>query len=156
MHEEMSKITVRKANSGDLTQLLRFEQGVIAAERPYDSTLKEDPITYYDLKQLVLSEEAAVVVAEIEGEVIGSGHATIKQARAYLDHAVYVNLGFMYTVPEHRGKGVNQKIINALKDWAKAKGITEIRLTVYQDNESAIAAYEKAGFKKHIIEMRLS
>ncbi|MGB5500466.1 MAG: GNAT family N-acetyltransferase, partial [Maribacter sp.] len=31
----------------------------------------------------------------------------------------------------------------------------EIRLTVYDENHAAIRAYEKVGFKKHIIEMRL-
>ncbi len=151
----MNKILVRRATSADLSQLLRFEQEVITAERPYDITLAEDPITYYDLKQLLLSDQAEVVVAEVNGEVVGSGHATIKDARSYLNHQIYVNLGFMYTVPEYRGRGINRMIIEKLCDWANSKGISEVRLTVYQENTSAIAAYEKAGFKKHIIEMRL-
>ena len=31
----------------------------------------------------------------------------------------------------------------------------ELRLEVYSDNRIAIAAYEKAGFSAHILEMRL-
>ena len=46
--------------------------------------------------------------------------------------------------------------MESLKNWAYSKEIFEIRLTVYQDNLPAIKAYEKAGFKKHIIEMRLA
>lgn len=61
----------------------------------------------------------------------------------------------MYTKPEYRGKGLNAKIIAYLKKWAFERGLDEIRLTVYQTNAPAIRAYEKMGFEKHLIEMRL-
>ncbi len=61
----------------------------------------------------------------------------------------------MYVVPDRRGKGVIQKIIEALKQWAISQNITEMRLEVYQNNLAAIKAYEKIGFTKHMIEMRI-
>jgi len=61
----------------------------------------------------------------------------------------------MYAIEEHRGKGLNKRIIDALIKWCKEKGVFEIRLDVYQENPRAINAYEKAGFKKHMITMRL-
>lgn len=140
---------------GDMEVLLAFEQGIIQAERPYDPTLGEDPIHYYDLKQMILSDTAQVVVAESEGQIVGSGYAVVKKARPYLDHKEYSYLGFMYTAPEFRGQGVNRKIIQVLQDWSLQKGLQEIRLTVYVDNIPAIKAYEKVGFKQHMIEMRL-
>ncbi len=152
----MEKFTCRKATIDDLETLLGFEQGIIVAERPFDPTIKADPVNYYDLKGYILSEDIEVVVVETKGIVIGSGYALIKQARPYLDHKEYAYLGFMYTHPDYRGQGVNQLIIAALKNWASAKGMAEIRLTVYDDNVPAIKAYEKVGFKKHIIEMRLN
>jgi len=57
-------------------------------------------------------------------------------------------------LPEHRGKGVNQKIIDVLTEWATSRGVTECRLEVYFDNAPAIKAYEKVGFKSHMITMR--
>jgi ribosomal protein S18 acetylase RimI-like enzyme len=42
-----------------------------------------------------------------------------------------------------------------LKEWCRSQNITELRLDVYHDNPSAIRAYEKAGFKKHLVNMRL-
>lgn len=152
----MEDILIRKASTEDLSSLLQFEQGVIEAERPYDSTLDDDPISYYDLNELIDSEQAEVLVAEYQGEVIASGYAKFKKARHYLDHEYYSYLGFMYTKPEHRGKGVNKLIIDALKEWSHKNGLKEIRLTVYDENIGAIRAYEKVGFKKHLIEMRLT
>jgi GNAT superfamily N-acetyltransferase len=151
----MNNVRIRSATLDDLPTLLEFEQGVIAAERPFDITLREDPIAYYDLKTLLLEDDASVVVAEYYGKVIGSGYAMIKLARHYLDHQYYSYLGFMFTLPEYRGKGVNKAIIESLGKWSISKGLNEMRLTVYNDNHPAIKAYEKAGFKKHIIEMRM-
>ncbi|WP_289041092.1 GNAT family N-acetyltransferase [uncultured Zobellia sp.] len=151
----MSEFITRSASLGDLETLLEFEQGIIAFERPYDPTLKKDPISYYDLGELIKSNEAQVVVIEFNGRLVASGYAKIRPAKPYLYHETYSYLGFMYTHPDFRGKGLNKKVVKALRDWSISKGITEIRLTVYDENDAAIKAYEKAGFKKHIIEMRI-
>lgn len=152
----MEEILIRKATKMDLEILLEFEQGIIKAERPFDPTLDDDPISYYNLGEMITSENAEVLVAEYQGEVIASGYAKIKNAKHYLNHDRYSYLGFMYTHPEHRGKGVNKKIVDGLKEWSFSKGLKEIRLTVYDENDGAIRAYEKVGFKKHLIEMRLN
>lgn len=146
---------IRDATINDLPVLLDFEQELIKAERPFDVTIKEDPVSYYDIKQMILDENAKVTVAESEGKIIASGYAIPKKARHYLNHDYYAYLGFMFTHPKFRGKGVNAKIVEELKLWAKSEGFMEVRLTVYGDNIPAIKAYEKVGFKNHIVEMRL-
>ena len=149
------KGSVRKATLADLDVLLGFEQEIIKAERPFDPTIDNDPVHYYDLAKMIADENAQVVVAEVDGRIVASGYAIPKRARHYLDHEYYAYLGFMYTHPEHRGMGVNALIVEELKSWSEEKGLTEIRLTVYDENIPALKAYEKVGFKKHIIEMRL-
>ncbi|PWL37502.1 GNAT family N-acetyltransferase [Flagellimonas aquimarina] len=147
---------LRKASLEDLPILLDFEQELIKAERPFDVTLKEDPISYYDLKQIIQDENSCVLVVETKGQVIASGYAIPKKARHYLDHEYYAYLGFMFTHVDFRGKGLNARIVEELKDWSKSNGYKEVRLTVYEDNIPAIKAYEKVGFEKHLIEMRLA
>jgi ribosomal protein S18 acetylase RimI-like enzyme len=61
----------------------------------------------------------------------------------------------MYVRTEHRGKGVNQKILDALLDWARESGLTEVRLEVYNENQPAVRAYDKAGFTANLLEMRM-
>lgn len=147
--------TLREATQADLLVLLHFEQELIKAERPFDSTIKEDPVSYYDIAQMIPDENSYVVVVEHDKKIVASGYAQLRRARHYLDHEYYSYLGFMFTLPEFRGKGLNSKIIKALKNWSDEKGLKEMRLTVYDENVPAIKAYEKVGFKKHIIEMRL-
>ncbi|MBT8179057.1 MAG: GNAT family N-acetyltransferase [Eudoraea sp.] len=151
----MNAVIVREARLEDLPELLEFEQKLIEAERPFDPTIRQPPVKYYDLKALLLDEHVGVYVAEYDGMLVSSGYGMARKARSYLDHEEYAYLGFMYTLPQYRGKGINQRILRALQDWAKSMGLIELRLTVYEDNLPAVKAYEKAGFQKHIIEMRL-
>lgn len=151
----ISAVIIREARLQDLPELLGFEQKLIEAERPFDPTIRQPPVNYYDLKALLLDEQVGVYVAEYKGMLVSSGYGMARKARHYLDHEEYAYLGFMYTLPEFRGKGINQMILKALQDWAKSMGLNELRLTVYEDNLPAVKAYEKAGFRKHIVEMRL-
>lgn len=152
----MNGIQYRQATLEDLPTLYSFEQGIITTERPFDSTLKPDPISYYDLKAFILSNEVEVMVAHNGPEIIASGYAKIVKGKAYHKHDNYAYLGFMYVKPEYRGKGIIKNITDTLISWAKSKSISEVRLEVYNDNAPAIKAYEKSGFKKHMIEMRVN
>ena len=150
----MSNITIRKATAADLSTLLAFEQDLIKYERPFDPTLKPEPLHYYDLDLMLNSPTTYLVVAETNNRIVASGYARIDKAQPFLKHSHHAYLGFMYVHPDYRGKGINLLIMDALKQWAEANNITEFRLEVYCDNVSAIKAYEKFGFKKHMIEMR--
>ncbi|RIV67680.1 GNAT family N-acetyltransferase [Flagellimonas aequoris] len=150
-----TEIRIRRATLEDLPVLLDFEQGIVKAERPFDVTIREGKVNYYDLEKMVQDPKSCVIVAEVDGRIVSSGYAIPKQARHYLDHEFYAYLGFMYTDVDYRGRGINALIVEALKKWSQEQGFKEIRLTVYNDNVGAIKAYEKVGFKKHIIEMRL-
>ncbi|MEM6472410.1 MAG: GNAT family N-acetyltransferase [Planctomycetota bacterium] len=147
-------IQTRTATRNDLPTLLGFEQGIIVAERPYDSTLKPDPISYYDLAELIAGADSEVAVAVLDGVIVGSGSAQKKPSRHYTQPEFHAHLGFMFVLPEYRGKGVNHLILDHLFSWARRQGLPEIRLTVYPDNEPAVKAYTKAGFAPHILEMR--
>lgn len=151
----MHEMRIRPAKAEEVEVLLTFEQGIVATERPFDSTLKEGTIHYYDLAHLIETPLAEVMVAEINGELVGSGYALIKEAKPYQKHTHYAYLGFMYVKPEYRGQGVNKAILEALQTWAIAQNIREIRLEVYEDNLIAKNAYEKAGFKGNLLEMRM-
>ena len=145
----------RKATLIDLSVLLQFEQGVISAERPFDPTIKDGDIVYYDIEELITDKESVVFVVENDTEIVASGYAKIKEDRHYLKHKKQGYLGFMYVSEDHRGKGINKIIIDELLNWCKEKNVMEIRLDVYEDNIPAINAYQKTGFKKHMINMRL-
>ncbi len=149
-------ITIRTAKTEDLPILLDFEQKIIEAERPMDITLKSEKISYYDIGAYILADHTQVVVAEIDGEIVGSGYGQIRDRKDFFKQKQLGYIGFMYVKEEHRGKGISQMVIQNLHEWFRSKNIDEIRLTVYEKNPWAIKAYEKTGFEKHLIEMRVN
>ncbi len=155
LNSRMEQVTVRPATLTDLERLLEFEQAMIVAERPFDETIRAgEDVRYYDLDGLIAAPNVEIVVAEHGSQIIGCGYARIEDSEPYLRHKQHAYLGFMYVVPEHRGKGVNRKIVEALEQWSISKGIMEMRLEVYTNNVAAIKAYEKVGFISHMLEMR--
>jgi GNAT superfamily N-acetyltransferase len=151
----MTPITVRRATYADLDTILRFQQGVVDAERPYDSTLKDGALRYYDFEQLLNSERVHFVIAEVDGTAIGCGFARIDAAKPYVKHDRVGYLGLMFVESAYRGRGVNSAVIAELQRWCRAAGVRELRLEVYPGNASAVKAYEKAGFMPQMLEMRL-
>ena len=147
--------TIRPAQLSDLPVLLEFEQKLIETERPMDPTIQEGKISYYSIEGFIKDPEVYILVAELDGKILASGYARPKPDRPYLKHELFGHLGFMYVDPESRGLGLNKLIVDELIAWCDERGLREIRLDVYQENPSAIRAYEKAGFKKHLIQMRL-
>lgn len=153
--ETGEQIVIREATMSDKPTLEQFEQRLIEAERPMDPTIRRSAVRYYDMDDLISNPQVHFLVAELGASLVGCGYARPKQARAYLDHATYAYLGFMYTDAPYRGRGINQMIVSRLKEWAVSRGMNEFRLTVYETNTPAIRAYEKAGFERHLIEMRM-
>jgi hypothetical protein len=49
MNENRKDITIRPAVNADLPKLAEFLQFLVIAERPFDPTLKEGEIFYYDI-----------------------------------------------------------------------------------------------------------
>jgi len=148
-------ITIRNATLDDVSTLLRFEQGVVEAERPFDPTLKPHPNFYYDIPRMIDDPLVQLVIAECSGQLIACGYARVETSKHYLRHDRHAYLGFMYVEPEWRGKNINQMIIENLKQWAISEGVAEMRLEVYSQNFAAIKAYEKAGFNKLMVQMRM-
>ena len=49
----------------------------------------------------------------------------------------------------------HQKIIERLVKTAKEKNLKELRLDVYNNNAKAIKSYERFGFEKSLVNMRM-
>ena len=149
-------LKIRQATLNDLEILLEFEQLLIDYERNITSHIKDGHVNYYDIESFIKKSDSVVIVAETNGEIIGSGYALISTNKTYKTPDKYVYLGFMYVKEEHRGKGVNKRIMNELIEWGKKNGHNIFKLDVYSNNFSAINAYQKAGFKGEELNMILN
>ncbi len=146
---------IRTATAADLPQLQIFLQHLVDAERPFDPTLKEGELFYYDISDLMSDKTTEVLVVEFNSQLIGCGYAQIRPTKAFQIHEAYGYIGFMFVDPAYRGQGISNLLLTQLKQWLISHGITEIKLEVYEQNTAAIRAYEKAGFKRFTTTMRI-
>jgi len=124
----MNEINVRKAGLQDMNTLLRFEQGVIAAERPFDECLKKDPIHYYDLAHMIAADDIELLVAELDGRPIGSGYARIENANAASHAAATLDGTGMFVIPGLWDMHVHAYFTN---DTARFHTTSEVMLPLF-------------------------
>lgn len=58
----------------------------------------------------------------------------------------------LYVLPEMQERGVGKFMIRHIASELQTEGVKHLRLNVNRYNESAIAFYEKAGFRHHMVE----
>ncbi len=151
----MESIIIREANINDLETLLEFEQSIIEAERPLNPFLKKSKINFYNIKEILIDENALIIVAVSNEELVGSGYVKIEDSEEYQKNKKNGYIGFMYVKPSFRGQRISSLVLENLKSWAKSKEIKELRLDVYNSNVKAIKAYEHFGFNKALVNMRM-
>ena len=136
------EITIRTADPSDAEAILKCYTAPLAAR----NTLQ---IPYRSLEsvreQLTKSGEGDhLLVAEIEGEVVGV-IGLHPSSRPRVNHKAEVG---MMVRDDWKGKGVGAALMQAVIELAdKWLNLTRIELTVFTDNESAIALYRKFGFE---------
>jgi ribosomal protein S18 acetylase RimI-like enzyme len=116
------------------------------AEAPYAfSTTLESAQARSDVDWQTLTERYAndpnsvTYFAFREGQPCGMA-ACVRQGVQAEMFAVWVD-------PEHRRKGVGRALIEYAKTWAQSRGVSTLKVGVFDDNLGALRLYTAAGFQ---------
>lgn len=150
-----NSILIRSATLSDLETLLKFEQGVIEAEKPLDPFLGNGELFYYNIPELISATHIHLIVAISKDEIVGCGYVRHEKSKHYHKNPKHGYIGFMYVKPKFRGQRISALILDNLKNWAKQKELKELRLDVYSNNIGALKSYERFGFTKSLLNMRM-
>jgi putative acetyltransferase len=88
--------------------------------------------------------DAAVFVAEIEGEIVGRLSLS-RDAHPASRHVA--DLGLMVDA-RFRRRGVGRALLEAAVSWARRNDVSKLELHVFPWNTAAIALYESFGFER--------
>jgi RimJ/RimL family protein N-acetyltransferase len=126
-------ISVRPAEDGDRRSLAML-LAAVAEER--DGIAAEPPI---DVEGLAAGWQLdGTLVAHAEGVIVG-------EVRIDPSWMGFGEIGMMVEA-NWRGRGVGTALVEAAVEWARARGLHKLALSVFPHNDAAIALYRKSGF----------
>lgn len=80
-----------------------------------------------NLKRMLAIDHCAVLLAEAKGAAVGV--ATVSMDFG-IEFGWSAELGDLYVLPEHRGKGCSRALVAAAEAWLRAKGAAGYQVTV--------------------------
>ena len=154
-----SRVTVRTAEVEDEEPLGRLGAMLVAEHHDFDPRRFIAPIP--DLAerygQFLLSQLARdgmlVLVAEREDEVVGYAYAGM-EGNDYM--ALRGPAGVLYDLvvdPAHRRQGIGSALMDSALDRLRELGAPRVLLFTADKNRGAQAMFDRAGFRRTMIEM---
>jgi ribosomal protein S18 acetylase RimI-like enzyme len=59
-----------------------------------------------------------------------------------------INIADLAVLPEHRGKGIRRRLLEAVEGKARQERCCKVTLEVQENNQRARRVYERAGFEQ--------
>lgn len=138
-------VVVRPARPADARASLELRRAVAAEGR----WVREGAIegTVADERRLARSSwsaRGAFLVADEGGRVVG----VLRIAREREPATAHVATFGMAVAADRRGRGIGRGLLSEALIWARGAGVRKVELSVYPDNDVAIALYASMGFRE--------
>jgi ribosomal protein S18 acetylase RimI-like enzyme len=91
------------------------------------------------------TQPADVLVAEVDGQVIGYVH--LRQAVAIPSRRHVLDVGGLAVDPAYQGRGAGRRLLEACAEQARAREARKLALRVLGLNDRARRLYESCGFQ---------
>jgi len=151
----MTKIVFRLATIDDLPSIVRMlaDDKLGSQREKYEEPLPEPYIKAFE--QIDLDANHELIVAELNGEVVGTLQLTFLPSISYQGgvraqvESVRVDVG-------QRGNGIGSEMMKWAIDRAKERGAHILQLTSHRSRGDAHRFYERLGFKGSHLGMKLN
>lgn len=150
---------IRSATQADVPALGRLGALLVKTHYNFDTRrfLSPSPRTEQGygsfLGSQIRDKDAVVLVAEENGEVVGYSYGSNEGHDWMSLRGPAGELHDIVVDPAHRGKGVGEQLLNEIVKALEEKGAPRVVLSTAFQNETAQRLFEKAGFRRTMIEM---
>jgi len=147
----MSDIAIRDAKSSDIDKLVELRlslQHHVEASNPmiWHITAEGVGLLKQGLEEAMRADQDRIIVATMNGEVIGFIHGQVSQRTDYRPNVVGT-VSNIYVQREFRGRGVGRRLVQSLYQFFRAKNVEEVTLRFVIGNGEAEEFWIGLGFK---------
>jgi len=103
------------------------------------------------LRDVIGNPDSEVLVAVEGGRLLGLSEVYLcedEPVRGRVSRR-YCHLQSMFVASERRRKGVGRLLLSASESWAMARGLSEIRLDMWEFPEGPLEFYERCGYRTY-------
>jgi ribosomal protein S18 acetylase RimI-like enzyme len=156
---ESPTVTVRRATAADLSAIGKLGALLVRTHYEFDpkrfiAATNRTERGYASYLGTQLNEPNVVVLVAERGEcVVGYTYAGV-EGMDYM--ALRGPAGAIYDVvvdPDHRGRGIGRLLLDATIALLEERGVPRLVLSTAEKNEGAQRLFERAGFRRTMIEM---
>lgn len=151
----MNEIVFRLAKREDLPAIVRMlsDDDLGSQRERFEDPLPE---TYYTaLEQINRDSNHELIVAELNGEVIGTLHLMFLPSLSF-QGGLRAQIESVRVDASQRGQGFGSEMMKWTIERAKARGAHVVQLTTHRSREEAHRFYARLGFKGTHLGMKLS
>jgi len=114
------------------------------------------PYEYY--KKMVEKNNSNIYIFEFENKIVGLSMGEIVESKdiPVLKEREYLKIRTVGVLPEYRNKGIGNKLLKELENWAMSKGVYDFEIDVYAFNNSALEFYKNNDFDVYLYGLRKS
>lgn len=148
-------VAFRLAKRADLPAIVRMlaEDDLGSQRERYEDPLPE--AYYAAFEQIARDANHELIVAELNGEVIGTLHLMFLPSLSF-QGGLRAQIESVRVDQSQRGRGLGSEMLRWTIDRAKACGANVVQLTTHRSREAAHRFYERLGFKGTHLGMKLS
>jgi GNAT superfamily N-acetyltransferase len=95
------------------------------------------------LRSAIEAEDSVVLVAELEGELVGLCTAYLELNSVRFGQRCWVE--DLAVDPARRSRGIGARLLGAARDWAQGRGATHLELDTGESRADAQRFYEREG-----------
>lgn len=152
-------IAIRRATPADRAALGRLWQELM----DFHSRLDPDAFALADdglsswlewLSTVVADENRVVLVAETGEGLVGYVHGSVDERPPVYRDRRHATISEICVTEGSRRRGVGSRLVAALFDWFRERGLTAVHVGVAACNPVSNAFWRRMGFGPHTIRMR--
>jgi GNAT superfamily N-acetyltransferase len=103
-------------------------------------------------REAMSTENAVVLVAEDEGEIVGMAYGEVRIPSRFSDERA-LELSGVVVRTGYRGRGVGRALVAEAARFAGELGVEWVELKTFAPNQGAMAFWEGLGFTPRVVQM---
>ena len=103
-------------------------------------------------QEAMKTENAVVLVAEDEGEIVGMAYGEVRIPSRFSDERA-LELSGVVVRTGYRGRGVGRALVQEAARFAGETGVEWVELKTFAPNQGAMAFWEGLGFTPRVVQM---